>query len=455
MKNFITYSILALTISANAQSLQRQVISPIGSVQTAGNVTLSYTVGQAISGQIGESEILSQGFQQNLTASQDIALSEGWGMVSTNVRPYTESVDAVYQAVGEDLIIAKNNDGNVYMTEYGFNGIGDWNYFEGYQYKMNAENILTVRGSKVIPELNPLNMAEGWNMMAYLRNTPADVVSVMDGVVEDVILIKDEDGSVYMPKYGFNGIGNFNAGKGYQIKTTSATEFTFASNATQYRIEKNKHAEIAQNTKRFSRPVNTGSNHTVLVLESAWTEIPQEGDELAAYDKQGNMVGSVVLQEGHNAIAIWGDDELTQEKEGLHTGEVFSLVLYKKGSDELVTLNTSEFERGNNSFIKDGMTVIAGFEMEEVIAQEMELFQNVPNPVRSNTEIGFFLPEDTKATLTLTNSMGQAVVTITDMQYDRGFHSVNLERAQLAAGMYFYSLETKAKTLTKQLTIIQ
>ena len=455
MKKLLTYSILALSIGATAQTLQRDVVASMGGTQTNGNVTLSYTVGQPISGVVGESNKLSQGFQQNTVAYQDIDLREGWGMVSTHVRPYTKAVDEVFSEIETDLTIAKNNDGNVYMIAYGFNGIGDWNYFEGYQYKMNAENILTVRGSKVIPELNPVNLVDGWNMMAYLRSTPADVVPVMDAVVADVIIIKDEDGSVYMPEFGFNGIGNFNPGKGYQIKTTSETTFTFESNAAQYRIEQNNHSAIAQNTKRFARPVNTGSNHTVLVLESAWIDEPQEGDELAAYDSDGNMVGSVALQEGHNAIAIWGDDELTQEKEGLHTGEVFSLILYKKGSDELVTLNTSDFERGSNSFVKDGMTVIAGFDMEEVITQEMELFQNVPNPVRSNTEIGFFLPEDTKATITLTNSIGQDVVMITDKDYERGYHSVNLERETLSSGMYFYSLKTPVKTLTKQLTLVE
>ena len=64
-----------------------------------------------------------------------------------------------------------------------------------------------------------------------------------------------------------------------------------------------------------------------MILETAWEEDIREGDELAAYDKEGNMVGSIALQEGHNAIAVWGDDDITEEKEGLAIGEVFSLVL--------------------------------------------------------------------------------------------------------------------------------
>ena len=455
MKKLLTYSILALSISATAQSLQRQVISPMGGVQSNGTITLSSTLGQPISGVIGEGASLSQGFQQNLTVTQDIQLREGWGMVSTHVRPYNKDVAEVYAGVETDLNIAKNNNAAFYMPEFGYNGIGDWNFKEGYQYNMNTENVLTVRGSRVIPELNPIAFSEGWNMMAYLRNSPADVIAILDGIASDITILKNEDGNVYMPEFGFNGIGNFNPGKGYQIKTTTTTQLAFESNATEYRLEQNDHKTIAHNTKRFARPVNTGSNHTVLILESAWNDTPQQGDEIAAYDSKGNMVGSVALQNGHNAIAIWGDDEYTQEKEGLANGEVFTLVFYNNESDVLSEIKVSDWERGNNMFAKDGMSVIAGFEQQDVIAQEMELFQNVPNPVRVNTEIGFYLPEDTRATITLTNSIGQEVVTITNKDYERGYHSVNLERESLSSGMYFYSLKTQTKTLTKQLTIIE
>ncbi|MEJ6710917.1 MAG: hypothetical protein QNK65_01915, partial [Flavobacteriales bacterium] len=38
------------------------------------------------------------------------------------------------------------------------------------------------------------------------------------------------------------------------------------------------------NTERFARPVNTGVNHTLLILGSAWETSPELGDEIAVYD---------------------------------------------------------------------------------------------------------------------------------------------------------------------------
>ncbi len=454
MKKLLTYSILALSIGATAQTLQRDVVASMGDTQTNGNVTLSYTVGQPISGVVGQSNKLSQGFQQNTVAYQDIELREGWGMASARVRPYDSDMIEVYSDVVDGLIIAKDYNGNVYMPEFDFNGIGDWDFFQGYQYKMSDSNTLTVRGSRVIPQLNEMTLVDGWNLMSYLRKDPADIALSMESIVDELIIVKDEDGAVYMPEFGFNGIGNFNQGIGYQVKTFNQVDFTFAPNNEEFRLEQNSHSQIAQNTKRFARPVNTGSNHTVMILETAWENGIRDGDELAAYDKEGNMVGSIALQQGHNAIAIWGDDDYTEEKEGLAIGEVFSLVYYKGTTDEMVTLEDPEFDRGSNVYVKDGLTIITGFQEEEVITQEMELFQNVPNPVTSNTEIGFFLPEDTKATVILINKLGQEYL-IADGEYTGGYHSVNLERENLQAGMYFYSLKTPAKTLTKQLTLIE
>ena len=455
MKKLLTYCILVFSISATAQSIQRQVISPMGSVQTNGTASLSSTIGEVISGDLGELTHLSQGFQQNLTTTQDIDLQDGWGIVSTYVRPYAKNMEDVFAEVQSGLVVAKNNIGYVYIPELGFNGIGDLEFKEGYQYKMLSENILSIRGSRVIPELNPITFTEGWNMMAYLRNNEADVIPVMDAIVEDVMIIKDQIGLVYLPEWNFNAIGNFKPGKGYQIKTTGETVLTFESNATEYRLEQNNHSAIATNTKRFARPVNTGSNHTVLILDAAWESTPEIGDEIGAYDSKGNMVGSVALQEGHNAIAIWGDDEYTQEKEGLVNGEVFTLVLYNQARDKLSELKVSEWELGNDVFAKDGMSVIAGIQQQEQIAQELELFQNVPNPVRSNTEISFYLPEATKAKLCLTNTLGQEVYTLDYKDYEKGLHKVNLQRANLASGIYYYSLQTSTKTLTKQLTVVE
>ena len=41
---------------------------------------------------------------------------------------------------------------------------------------------------------------------------------MMESIADNLIIVKDQDGSVYWPSYNLNSIGNMLPGKGYQIK---------------------------------------------------------------------------------------------------------------------------------------------------------------------------------------------------------------------------------------------
>jgi len=212
------------------------------------------------------------------------------------------------------------------------------------------------------------------------------------------------------------------------------------------------------NTERFARPVNTGINHTLLILGSAWETSPELGDEIAVYDSEKNLVSSVAWrpeQEGHSGLAIWGDDESTQEKEGMLKGETFSIVLFDKSEDLITELKVNQWERGDNVFSKDGLSVISSISTANVVTQELELFQNVPNPVMDNTSISFYLPEDGKVRLTVSNTIGQEIMTLASSDFSKGMHTIQMDAKTLSTGVYFYNLEANNKSITKQLTLVK
>jgi hypothetical protein len=64
----------------------------------------------------------------------------------------------------------------------------------------------------------------GWNMFGYGCPNPIDVAEGLSNHTESILITKDNNGSVYMPEFGFNGIGDFTPGYGYQIKVTEAIE---------------------------------------------------------------------------------------------------------------------------------------------------------------------------------------------------------------------------------------
>ena len=220
----------------------------------------------------------------------------------------------------------------------------------------------------------------------------------------------------------------------------------------------NSYQKKAMKTERFARPVNTGSNHTLLILGSAWETSPEIGDEIAVYDSERNLVSSVAWrpeQEGHSGMAIWGDDETTTEKEGMLNGETFSIVLFDKSEDQITELKVNQWEKGDNIFSKDGISVISSISTLTVIEQELELYQNVPNPVIDNTSISFYLPEDGNAKLTVSNTLGQEIMTLVSDNYSKGMHTIQMDANTMSTGVYFYKLEANNKSITKQLTLVK
>jgi len=65
-----------------------------------------------------------------------------------------------------------------------------------------------------------IDLQEGWNMFGYGCPEALDVVEGLSNHTESINIVKDNNGSVYMPEFGFNGIGDFTPGFGYQIKVT-------------------------------------------------------------------------------------------------------------------------------------------------------------------------------------------------------------------------------------------
>ena len=160
-------------------------------------------------------------------------------------------------------------------------------------------------------------------------------------------------------------------------------------------------------------------------------------------------------QEGHAGLAIWGDDETTSEKEGMSKGEAFRIVLFDKSEDKMSDVKVSRWERGDNIFIKDGVSVVGSVEITSMVTQTLELFQNVPNPVVDNTSISFYLPEDANVRLTVSNTLGQEIMTLSDSSFTKGMHTVDMDASSLSTGVYFYKLEANKTSLTKQLTLVK
>ena len=69
-------------------------------------------------------------FSQNET--QEISIDSGWSMFSTYITPENSSLENIFSPIIEDIIIIKDEYGNVYWPEYNLNSIGNIQPGEAY-----------------------------------------------------------------------------------------------------------------------------------------------------------------------------------------------------------------------------------------------------------------------------------------------------------------------------------
>ena len=100
------------------------------------------------------------------------------------------------------------------------------------------------------------------------------------------------------------------------------------------------------------------------------------------------------------------------------------------------------------------------YDYEPTLPKTVCLSQNYPNPFNAGTEISFDLPERATVTMTITNILGQQVVTLIDKELPAGTHrlSWNGDDAQgraIGSGVYFCTLRTSQETQTIKMIMLK
>tara|TARA_Y100000589_G_C27193107_1_gene645610 strand:- start:1560 stop:3239 length:1680 start_codon:yes stop_codon:yes gene_type:complete len=91
-------------------------------------------------------------------------------------------------------------------------------------YSVNDYDLLIASNN---PQIE-INLVSGWNMIGYPCSQVVIVSDAFSSIVDKITIVKDNNGNVYMPEFGFNGIGLLEGGQGYQIKMNDfVLGFTF------------------------------------------------------------------------------------------------------------------------------------------------------------------------------------------------------------------------------------
>ena len=164
-----------------------------------------------------------------IVTEQSLSLDNGWNMFSTYMETEGQDISDVFVGFNDYIIIAKNNVGDAWFPEYGFDGIGAMQNGQGYQCKLSEPVDFVMQGTYLNPEENNIALNIGWNMIGYYPIIEYDVMDVF-GDIADLVIVKDNVGMPYLPEYGYNGIGNMEPGKAYKLKVLSQQELQYPPN---------------------------------------------------------------------------------------------------------------------------------------------------------------------------------------------------------------------------------
>ena len=136
----------------------------------------------------------------------------------------------VFSEIAQNITIVKNGDGLFCVPSYQINSIGNWNIADGYQVYATAPCILSVTGNQVIPENTPLFLSPNWNLISYLRTSPMEVETALANISQNIVLVKDNSGGLYIPQYNINTLGELIPGRAYWIYLNQPVILTYPGN---------------------------------------------------------------------------------------------------------------------------------------------------------------------------------------------------------------------------------
>ncbi|MFH0991383.1 MAG: choice-of-anchor X domain-containing protein, partial [bacterium] len=337
------------------------------------------------------------------SVAHSIRLPQGWNMISTFVVPKDSTLDSIYVKIKPKMVIAKNGLGQVYWPSFTINGIGKWKYYHGYQIYMQSTDTVMINGEEINPALKPLVMPQGWNMISYLRNSPMRSDTALASIDTSLVIAKNNAGQVYWPAFAINTIGSMKPGQGFQLYLKNARTLTYPQNlAPAPPTVLTKGVVVAEENsltqpQHYRLALSSTGRSAILGIEQRDLS---DGDEIAVWAKDRKLVGSAVVKNHKAVVAIWGDNDLTEEVvEGAIEGEPLSLTVWQATEGKEHELNVASVIDGLTGGIRQGGLLFATDAVyaittanEQLIPTVFSLDQNYPNPFNPSTTIRYGLP---------------------------------------------------------------
>ncbi len=425
---------------------------------------LSGTLGQPVVG-VSSSTVntAKHGFWYTVGGGTILAidLNDGWNMISTNVSPASLSIASIMNQLGSDLVLVRDNDGNLYVPSEAVNTINNIDIAKGYQVFVRGAHTLNVIGREVDLATTPVALGQNWNIISYLPQHPQPAETAISTLNPEMVIAKNGNGQFYMPAFSINTFENGTAeagmmvpGKGYQIFMTEAKSFNYAPTIPGRIAEFSGSSEPICSYYTEQIPATNGNASLVIVSDNC-----PELTEISVTLRNGTAVGHGVFHNGRAAVTLAARDQF--HKEFTNDGDELQFVAYNPKTQKITEMQvvsatnviTGKYDNVLR-FAPNGVFVVkAKAEGIENSAMELECY---PNPVSAASTVEFVCPDGGATEIALYSLNGEKVFTVFSGDTQIGSRNVaELIPGQLPSGVYSLVLRSASGTVAKQISIVK
>ncbi|RJP62899.1 MAG: T9SS C-terminal target domain-containing protein, partial [Ignavibacteriales bacterium] len=209
-----------------------------------------------------------------------------------------------------------------------------------------------------------------------------------------------------------------------------------------------------ENSETITIPIDLANSNNVQSAEVTFEFNPIEFEYINTNSElTGNANLKTAVKDGK--ITVVGVS--TQEIQNGNIGAVRFKKLTNSTNSEISStykLNNGKVSGSNLLSIGNG-TITGVKDNNTEIPIKYELSQNYPNPFNPTTIIKFAVPKAGYYHLNVYNILGQKMMTLVEGQLQAGYHSSVFDGANLASGIYIYSLEGENVNLSRKMLLIK
>ncbi len=378
-------------------------------------------------------------------SSFTINIDRGWNFISSPLPVYSLTMPEVWEKVvyANHLMLVKDQIGNFYAPQFGFNAIPKWNFRQGYSVKLSSADSLVI-ASHEIPSNTPIPLREGWNIVSYLPKESLLVQDALQLLGDDLIMVKNDHGDFFDFRSGFSNMPLLTRGEGYSLRCARETDLVWSNNFIECLREPSKEQKI---TVHFPTTEPTGSDMSIIVDGNMYVN-----GELGAFTSDGIILGAVKLVNGERSgMAVRGDDVTTFEKDGALEGENITFRIWNGKAEFDIS---AKWSKGNGSYQKDDLALISLEEFSSTV-ESFCVDSFYPNPFNGTIKFSYSLPSEGLTTVQIVNAVGQLVATLKDTEQSEGEQMLIWSANALPSGSYFVRITHNGASVMSEVKLIR